>query len=123
MIQGIGVDIVEVERIQRSISRFGDRLRIKLFTHNEIRYCYSQVNPAMYFASFFAAKEALSKALATGNTGIFNWKDVEVNFLSDGRPALQFYNLIAERLKSYNTHLSLSMSAMSVTAFVVIQSH
>ncbi|MDP1677571.1 MAG: holo-ACP synthase [Bacteroidota bacterium] len=123
MIQGIGVDIIEVERFQRSITRFGDRLITKLFTHNEIHYCYSQMNPAMYFASFFAAKEALSKALATGNTGIFGWKDVEVLYLSNGKPALQIYNLIAERLKSYNTILSLSMSEMHVAAFVIIQSH
>lgn len=122
MVIGIGVDIIEVERFQRSISRFGDRFISKIFTYDEIQYCYSQPNPPRYFAARFAAKEALSKALATGNTGIFRWKDVEVIFLSDERPALKFYNSIAERLNSSNAHLTFSMSEINVVAFVVIQS-
>ncbi len=122
MINGIGVDIVEVERFQHSISRFGDRLIKKLFTHNDIQYCNVQVNPAMYFASFFAAKEAFSKALATGTSGLFRWKDVEVLFLSNGKSELQFYNSIAHQLKLNHTQLSLSISELHVVAFVIIQS-
>ena len=123
MIQGIGADIIEIERFRHSILRFGDRLILKLFTAEEISYCSSQKNPAELFTAHFAAKEAFSKALATGNTGIFNWKDVEVIGLSKGIPALQCYHAVAERLKTNTVQLTLSTTKNSVMAFVLIQSN
>lgn len=121
MIQGIGIDIMEIGRFQQSIGRFGERFLTKLFTDFEIRRCHANANPAQYFTAHFSAKEALSKALATGNSGMFRWKDVEIFFLPNGRPEIRFYNALSERLKTHNVHLSLSMSHLQVVAFVVIQ--
>ena len=123
MILGIGTDIIEIERFRLSIHRFGDRFISKLFTANEIAYCRSQQDPSSCFAARFAAKEAFSKAIATGNTGIFRWKDIELIYLPNGEPALQFYNAIQEKLHAYKTSLTLSVSELSVLAFVTIQAN
>ena len=69
MIQGIGVDLIEIHRIQSSIDEFGETFLQKIFTDSEIVYCRSRKNPAQHFAARFAAKEAVSKALATGWSG------------------------------------------------------
>ena len=63
---GIGVDMVEVERIQHSLDRFGERFMKRVFTEGEIAYCVSMKFSARHFAARFAAKEAVSKAFGTG---------------------------------------------------------
>ena len=63
---GVGVDIIETERIERSLQRFGERFLHRVFTDGEIAYCQSMKYPARHFAARFAAKEAVSKAFGTG---------------------------------------------------------
>ena len=67
---GIGIDLVDCNRIQNSIERFGDRFLKRVFTAGEIAYSNSMKFPARHFAARFAAKEALSKAFGTGNRQI-----------------------------------------------------
>ena len=78
MIQGVGVDVVELGRIKEMIAAQGDAFVNKIFTESEIAYCKSKPSPEQHFAARFAAKEAVSKAVQTGWSGIFRWKDVEV---------------------------------------------
>lgn len=121
MIQGIGVDIIEIQRIQSSIEEFGETFLRKIFTDAEIMYCRSRKNPAQHFAARFAAKEAVSKALATGWSGEFEWKNVEVTNELSGKPKVSLYGNTADALKDSRVYVSLSHSESSVVAFAVIE--
>jgi len=121
VIQGIGVDIIEIQRIQSSITQFGDTFLRKIFTDAEIAYCRSRKNPAQHFAARFAAKEAVSKALATGWSGEFEWKNVEVTNELSGKPNVILHGITAKALEKSAVYLSLSHSDVSVVAFAVIE--
>lgn len=121
MITGIGIDITEIHRIRRAIERLGDRFTAKIFTEGEIRYCRTSATPWRHFTARFAAKEALSKALATGNTGDFEWKNAEVISDDTGVHTFRLHHATAQRLKGSSVYLSLSYSTHSVVAAVIIE--
>jgi holo-[acyl-carrier protein] synthase len=75
---GIGVDLVDVDRIRESLERFGDRFRKRVFLPGECEYCDRMADPAIHFAGRFAAKEAVSKAFGTGIGRQIGWQDIEV---------------------------------------------
>ena len=90
-IVGIGIDIVETARIERSIERVGERFLHRVFLDAEIAYCRSQTRPAMHLAARFAVKEAVSKAFGTGIGGALGWRDVEVRRRESGEPYVVFH--------------------------------
>ncbi len=75
---GVGIDLVEVERIHRAVERHGDRFLKRVFTGGEIAYCMGMRNPHPHLAARFAAKEAVSKAFTTGIGSELNWTSIEV---------------------------------------------
>ncbi|MFL6530268.1 MAG: holo-ACP synthase [Chthoniobacterales bacterium] len=83
---GIGVDIVETQRIDHSLERFGERFLHRVFTAGEIEYCQSMKFPARHFAARFAAKEAVSKAFGTGIGKAMGWRDIDVHRHPSGQP-------------------------------------
>ncbi|MEP6822603.1 MAG: holo-ACP synthase [Chthoniobacterales bacterium] len=83
---GIGVDIVETQRIEHSLERFGERFLHRVFTEGEVAYCQSMKYPARHFAARFAAKEAVSKAFSTGIGKAMSWKDIDVHRHEGGQP-------------------------------------
>ena len=85
---GIGIDVVEVDRIASAIERHGESFLAKLFTPNERAYCEAQKKSALHYAARFAAKEAVSKALGTGIGGQAGWLDLEITRDSAGAPKL-----------------------------------
>ena len=85
---GIGVDLVECERIQHSLDRFGDRFLKRVFTEGEIAYSSSMKFPARHLAARFAAKEAVSKAFGTGIGKSMGWRDIDVQKKETGEPFL-----------------------------------
>ena len=87
---GIGVDMVECARIQRSLDRFGDRFLHRVFTDGEIEYSMSMKFPARHLAARFAAKEAVSKAFGTGIGKAMGWRDLDVRKKPSGEPYLVF---------------------------------
>ena len=88
---GIGSDLLDIRRIEKTISRFGDRFKNRIFTKNEIDKCEKRLNKFECYAKRFAAKEAASKALGTGfRKGVF-WKDLEVVNLPSGKPTIKFH--------------------------------
>jgi holo-[acyl-carrier protein] synthase len=95
----------------------------KIFTPSEIAYCEGKAHPAQHFAARFAAKEALSKALATGWSGTFRWKDVEVVNDPSGRPRLIPHGTLVDALGDATVHVSLSHSDSQVVAVVVLEGH
>ncbi len=122
MIAGIGVDIVEIDRFASALERYGDAFASKLFTEREISYCRAKALPAQHFAARFAAKEAFSKALATGWSGPFHWKDVEVVNDASGKPCMNVYGDTARLIGAASISLSLSHTGTNAVAFVVIES-
>lgn len=88
---GIGLDLVEVERIHDLLKKHGERFKKRMFTPAEIAYCDGFASPAIHYAARFAAKEAAVKALGTGFSGDVGFADVEVIRLPSGQPQLRFH--------------------------------
>jgi holo-[acyl-carrier protein] synthase len=86
VILGVGIDIIEVARIQSSYERFGERFLNRILHPNEIAYCLSHKVPAPFLAARFAAKEAISKAFGTGIGAQLGWQDMEVGRKESGEP-------------------------------------
>jgi holo-[acyl-carrier protein] synthase len=89
-IVGVGVDMVEVARVQHSLDRFGDRFLQRVFTAGEIEYSMAMKFPARHLAARFAAKEAVSKAFGTGIGKAMGWRDIDVRKKESGEPFLVF---------------------------------
>ncbi len=85
-ILGLGIDLVDCDRIENSIQRFGDRFLQRVFTAGEIAYAQSMKFPARHLAARFAAKEALSKAFGTGIGKSMGWRDLDVQKKESGEP-------------------------------------
>lgn len=88
MIYSVGIDIVRIERIEKAISKWGDRFLSRVFGQDELLYAGMKKNPALHLAARFAAKEAFFKALGCGWSGGLRWADVEVTRNSAGKPEL-----------------------------------
>jgi holo-[acyl-carrier protein] synthase len=121
MIRGIGVDIVDIERIRALVDGEGDRFLLKVFTTAEITYCNSKARRHQHFAARFAAKEAVSKALATGWAGDFRWKDVEVTNDPSGLPRIALHGQLREHVGPARIQISLSHADNHVVAMAVIE--
>jgi holo-[acyl-carrier protein] synthase len=88
MIIGIGNDLCDIRRIEKTIDRFGDRFLERVYTREERRKAFSRAHPARTLAKRFAAKEAASKALGTGFRAGVHLKDIGVVNAPSGRPTL-----------------------------------
>ncbi|MEX1137999.1 MAG: holo-ACP synthase [Bacteroidota bacterium] len=120
-IRGIGVDVVDVERMKQMLLEQGDAFVGKVFTDAEAAYCRSRKNPHEHFAARFAAKEAVSKAMQRGWSGEFRWKDIEVMNEPSGAPRIVLYGELARLLGGTKVHLSLSHTEKTVVAFSIIE--
>jgi holo-[acyl-carrier protein] synthase len=125
MIVGIGIDAVEIHRVERMFADKGERMLKRLFTGEELSYISEKVAPAQHLAVRLAAKEAAYKALA-GNElarGI-GWRDVEVMSRSDGAPVLRLHGRAEQRfheLGGTSIHVSLTHSLTTAVAVVIVE--
>jgi holo-[acyl-carrier protein] synthase len=104
MILGIGSDIIDIRRIERTIARHGDRFLARVFTETERRRADRKANAAATYAKRFAAKEACAKALGTGmRRGVF-WRDMGVVNLPTGRPTMQLTGGALRHLETLVPH-------------------
>jgi holo-[acyl-carrier protein] synthase len=111
MILGSGIDLVEIERIEHSVQRFGRRFLDRVFTDAEQAYCLRKRRSSESLAARFAAKEAAAKALGTGISHGVNWLEIEVTREPGGRPSLRFHGRAAEIARSMGVvHASLSLT-------------
>jgi holo-[acyl-carrier protein] synthase len=125
VIVGIGVDIVEIEKIERAMIRRGDRLRARAFTPLEIEYCEARANKYQHYAARFAAKEAVFKAISTGWRQGVGWNDVEVANQLSGKPFLILRGKTLEfssQLGARRYWLSLSHTDHYAVAQVILES-
>jgi len=123
---GIGTDIINIKRMEKSIKKNGDNSINKVFSKNEILYCKKKKNPFPFYAKRFAAKEALSKALGTGIRKGINFKNIEITNDNFGKPSIELKGTTAAFLKKkiktkkYSIHLSLSDDIPWAQATVII---
>lgn len=123
MIIGIGVDVVELDRIQKSHDRFGEKFIRKILTPKE-RELMPEKNPLPYLAARFAGKEASAKALGTGFVDGMGLKDIEIASLDSGKPTLVFLGkakAVCDGLGVKNTFISLSHGRDVAVATVVLE--
>lgn len=99
-IPGIGVDIVDCERIRGILRRSGRGVRQRVFTPAEAAYCDRMADPAPHFAARFAAKEAVVKALGTGLRRGMSWRDIEVVRDAQGCPRIVLHGAAREAAKA-----------------------
>jgi holo-[acyl-carrier protein] synthase len=124
MIVGIGVDLVEVERLNRAIQCYGDRFVSRVFSPEEAAYCRRCAHPEQRFATRFAAKEAALKALGVGWAQGLQFRDVEVTNNELGAPAITFSGRALElsrRLEVETVHVSLTHHRNFAIAQVVLE--
>ena len=124
MITGIGIDVVQNDRIRDSIQRFGDRFLNRIYTEGEMEYCKKCAQPEIHFAARFAAKEAAFKALGTGWAAGVKWKDVEVVRLPSGKPELHLHGEALAHATSAGAqrfHVSLTHDQLVSCAVVVLE--
>jgi len=124
MTLGVGIDIIEVARIQASYERFGERFLQRILHPAEIGYCLSHKNPAPFIAARFAAKEAISKAFGTGIGVSLGWQDMEVCRKKSGEPYVVLHEkgqgLLRER-RARVPLISLSHTQTYAAAMAVLE--
>jgi holo-[acyl-carrier protein] synthase len=128
MILGIGTDLANTDRISRTLDRFGDRFRNRVFTDLELAKAARRKDEAGTLAKRWAAKEACSKALGTGLSMGIGWKDMGVVNRRGGQPTMILTGWAAERLAAMTppgheavVHVSLTDDHPWAQAFVVIE--
>lgn len=128
MILGIGTDLANIERIQSTLDRFGDRFRTRVFTECELAKAARRKDEAGTLAKRWAAKEACSKALGTGLAMGISWRDMSVSNLSTGQPVMELTGWAKERLDDMIPvghqaviHVTLTDDHPWAQAFVVIE--
>jgi len=124
MIVGLGLDVVELARVERSLQRFGERFARRILTPAELA-AMPPAHAAPYLAVRFAAKEAASKALGTGIASGVGFQDMEVLRLPSGQPVLHLTGGAAARLLALGgarAHVSLTHGRDTAAAVVVLES-
>ena len=122
MIHGVGVDIVEIDRIRNSVEHFGDAFIERVFTDDEIAYCNKKRDPHPSFAARFAAKEAIIKALISED--VIGMKEIEVYINEHDKPSIKPSARLREIMDAScitGIHLSLSHERTFAVAYAVLE--
>jgi holo-[acyl-carrier protein] synthase len=108
MLNGIGIDLLEVARIKKALDRWGERFLHRVFTQQERDYCKRKAHPEQSLAARFAAKEAVLKAIGTGLSGGISWTDIEVVNDQSGKPGVNLGEKIVQKIGKRKVLLSIS---------------
>lgn len=119
MIKGLGTDIIEIERIRKSIERYSKHFLDRLFLPSEQLYCFKRKDPIPGFAARFAGKEAIVKALGIGFSEGINWLDFEILNEHSGKPVVKYSEKIELTFNSPRIHISLSHCKAFATACAI----
>jgi holo-[acyl-carrier protein] synthase len=127
MLFGVGIDIIEVDRIEDELEKHGEKFTRTVFTSEEIAYCERRVTKqarAQCFAGRFSAKEAFFKAIGTGLRQGLHWRDVEVSHNELGNPSLVLKEKALElvsRMGVSHIRVSISHTKMAAVAVVILE--
>ncbi|MBE2187835.1 MAG: holo-ACP synthase [Desulfobulbaceae bacterium] len=123
MIYGIGTDIVDVDRIKQAIESYGKRFLDRIYTETEQEYSESfNDKKYVHYAARFAAKESFSKAIGTGITKGFKFREVGIKNEVSGKPIMMLEGEMLERYGQYKIHVSLSHTDTNAIAYILIES-
>lgn len=121
MVIGIGIDIIEIDRIKDSVEKFGDRFLRKIYTDKELEYCIKKKYKYQHLAARFAAKEAVYKALATGWDTEVSWQHIEISNEPNGMPIVTLHGKLKKFLhKGKDLKISMSHSRDYVACMAII---
>jgi len=124
MILGVGIDIIEVARVQAAYEKFGERFLNRILHPSETTYCLSHKSPAPFLAGRFAAKEAISKAFGTGIGAQLGWRDMELMRRESGEPYVLLHEGGQRLLQARGAkavHISLSHTEDYAAAVAVLE--
>ncbi len=125
MICGVGIDLVEIARVEKMFDGKGDRMLQRLFTADEVEYAKARARPAMHLAARLAAKEAAFKALSGSDEArLIGWREVEVIPHENTAPTLLFHGRAAARAAALNVAsvwVSLTHTDTTASAVVVLE--
>lgn len=125
MIIGLGIDITELDRVKRSLDKFGERFMEKILTEKELKLVPPK-NPVPYLSARFAAKEAAVKALGTGFAEGITFQCIEITRQDSGAPQLNFLGKALERshkMGVHNIHISITHGRDNAAAVVVLENN
>ncbi len=105
---GVGIDIIEIERVREAIFKHGEAFIRKIFTLEEQAYCKKHQDPLPHYAARFSAKEAVVKALGCGFGDQIGWLDIEISHNKAGKPFVQLSDQAQKRFHHPTVLLSMS---------------
>jgi len=124
MIFGIGIDLVEVARIDGILKKWDEKFTKRIFSGDEIIYCEKKASPSIHYAARFAAKEAFLKCLGSGIWSGLTLKDVEVFNNRDGKPELKLHEKLKDKINGMgitDMYISISHTDNYATAVVIFE--
>jgi holo-[acyl-carrier protein] synthase len=126
MIVGLGVDLIEIDRVKKAHLKHGQRFIDRLFTVGESQYCLRKADPYPSLAGRFAAKEAIIKSFSHGFGGRWKWNQIEVVRERSGKPTIKLTGIL-EKLrverKIEQIHLTIAHSKRDATAVVILETN
>ena len=128
MIYGIGTDLINSERIEKLLNKFGDKFLLKIFSNKEINNSNVSYNKALYFSKRFAGKEAFWKAISPNKNNTLHFNEIEILSNKNGKPYINLIGMTKNKVfdleKSlnckFNFHISISDEKPNALAFVII---
>ena len=128
MIYGIGTDIINSERVEKLLNKYGNKFLFKIFSNQEINNSKISYNKALYFSKRFAGKEAFWKAISPNNEKTLHFNEIEILSKDNGKPYVNLIGRTKNRIfdleKSlnckFNFHISISDEKPNALAFVII---
>lgn len=125
MIKGIGIDVVEIDRISNLITKYGDQFLYKVFTDHEIAFCNGKAIPAVHFAGRWASKEAFYKALPSNCQEYSSWKSIQILSSTNGKPRVDLCDkkleIIIKNEGISCIHLSISHERSICSALIIME--
>ncbi|MCX5825009.1 MAG: holo-ACP synthase [Deltaproteobacteria bacterium] len=124
MIFGVGIDLVEIGRIENVLKKWEEKFLCRIYSAEEIRYCNGQARPAVHFAARFAVKEAFLKAIGLGMGGGVRFRDIETTHDEMGKPMLKLAGGASSFLEAREiraAHLTISHTSAHATAVVILE--
>lgn len=124
MIFGVGIDLVEIGRIENVLKKWEERFLCRIYSAEEVRYCNERARPAVHFAARFAVKEAFLKAIGLGMGGGVRFRDIETTHDERGKPILKLAGGASSFLEDREiraVHLTISHTNAHATAVVILE--
>ena len=128
MIHGIGTDLINSERVEKLLAKFGNKFLFKIFSKKEIQNSKTSFNKALYFSKRFAGKEAFWKAMSPNKEDTLYFNEIEILSSNNGKPYVNLIGMTKNKVSNlekslnckFNFHISISDEKPNALAFVII---